>query len=136
MIKALLVLLTIGVPAAAQAAQLQAVTVATTGNVPGVIATQTNQLVVACTYAGEANPVPCIDPDSLAANAATFSVDSTAATVNGDGVLTGVSTGTVHVTATVGGVASPPLPLVVLSIPPGTYVLEYQNVVIGTFTIP
>lgn len=97
------------------------VVIATTGDVPGLIATASNQLLVTCQYASS-HVTDCTD------RPITFVSSSPAtATISPSGKITGLKTGKTLLTATVDGVKSQPLPLVVLSIPSGVYTVKLTN---------
>jgi hypothetical protein len=110
---------------------LTGVSLATTGGVTGLFVGNTNQLVATCAYS-DGSTTNCTTTDSHGNVAGSYSSSSGAhATVGAStGLVTGVAAGTTNLTAQTGGFTSPGLPLTVLAIPSGVYIITLSGPVL------
>jgi hypothetical protein len=113
------------------AVSLTGVSLTTTGGVTGLFVGHTNQLVATCTYS-DGSTTNCTTTDSHGNVAGSYSSSSSAhATVSAStGLVTGVAAGTTNLTAQAGSFTSTALPLSVLAIPSGVYVITLSGPVI------
>ena len=115
----------------APAVSLTGVSLATTGGVTGLFVGHTNQLVATCAYS-DGSTTNCTTTDIHGNVAGSYSSSSSAhATVGAStGLVTGVAAGTTNLTAQAGSFTSAALPLTVLAIPSGVYVITLSGPVI------
>jgi hypothetical protein len=115
----------------APAVSLTGVSLATAGGVTGLFVGHTNQLAATCTYS-DGSTTNCTTTDSHGNVAGSYSSSSSAhATVGAStGLVTGVAAGTTNLTAQAGSFTSAALPLTVLAIPSGAYVIILNGPVI------
>jgi hypothetical protein len=115
----------------APAVSLTGVSLATTGGVTGLFVGYTNQLVATCAYS-DGSTTNCTTTDSHGNVAGSYSSSSSAhATVGAStGLVTGVAAGTTNLTAHAGSFTSAALPLTVLAIPSGVYIITLSGPVI------
>jgi hypothetical protein len=115
----------------APAVSLTGVSLATTGGVTGLFVGYTNQLVATCAYS-DGSTTNCTTTDSHGNVAGSYSSSSsTHATVGAStGLVTGVAAGTTNLTAHAGSFTSAALPLTVLAMPSGVYIITLSGPVI------
>jgi uncharacterized protein YjdB len=110
---------------------LTGVSVGTAGGVTGLFVGHTNQLIATCTYS-DGSTTNCTTTDSHGNVAGTYTSSNTAAATVGSasGLVTGVAAGTTNLTATAGSISSPAVPLTVLAMPSGIYVITVSGPVL------
>ena len=115
----------------APAVSLTGVSLATTGGVTGLFVGYTNQLVATCAYS-DGSTTNCTTTDSHGNVGGSYSSSSSAhATVGAStGLVSGVAAGTTNLTAHAGSFSSAALPLTVLALPSGVYIITLSGPVI------
>jgi Chitobiase/beta-hexosaminidase C-terminal domain/Bacterial Ig-like domain (group 2) len=108
----------------APAVNLTGISIATSGGVTGVFLGQTNQLIATCLYS-DGSTTNCTTTDSHGNVASAYSSATPAhATVNAtSGLVTAVAVGTTMLTGTAGSFTSTAIPLAVLAMPSGVYII-------------
>jgi len=109
----------------AAAVTLTGVSLSTAGGVTGLFVGSTNQLKATCTYS-DGSSDDCTTTDAHGTLAHSWTSTNTAhATVNATtGLTTGVAAGTTTYTAVAGSFTSSALPLTILAVPSGTYIIN------------
>jgi hypothetical protein len=110
------------------AVSLTGLSIATTGGVTGLFVGQTNQLVATCTYS-DGSTTNCTTTDSHGNVAGSYASSSSShATVGAStGLVTAVAAGTTNLTGHVGSFTSSALPLSVLPLPTGVYIITISG---------
>jgi hypothetical protein len=118
------------------AVSLTGLSIATAGGVTGLFVGQTNQLVATCTYS-DGSTTTCTTTDSHGNVAGSYASSSSShATVGAStGLVTAVGAGTTNLTAQVGSFTSSALPLNVLTVPTGIYIITISGPVKFTGTV-
>jgi uncharacterized protein YjdB len=111
------------------------VSLASAGGVTGIAIGGTNQLQAICTYS-DGSTTSCNTLDAHGNNVTAWTSSNTSfATVNTAGLVTGVASGLPSFTATAGGHTSAALPLTVSLIPSGNYTITIKGPVTITGTV-
>jgi Chitobiase/beta-hexosaminidase C-terminal domain/Bacterial Ig-like domain (group 2) len=119
---------TFGLTISNPAVTLTSLSLATTGGITGLFVGSTNQLIAICGYS-DGSHTNCTSTDSHGNKASTY-VSSTPgyATVGSTtGLVTGVAVGTTTLTGVAGSFTSTAIPLTVLAVPSGIYVITISG---------
>ena len=119
----------------APSVSLTNVSLVTTGGATSLGVGGTNQLTAICTYSdGSTTHCNTADAHGTAVTGWTSS-NQALATVSGSGLVTGLATGLVTLTATAGGLTSAGLPLTISLLPPGNYTITLEGPVTISGTV-
>jgi hypothetical protein len=115
---------------------LTGVSVATAGGVTGLFIGHTNQLAATCMYS-DGSSTNCTTTDSHGNVASNYASSNTSQATVGSatGLVTGVAAGTTNLTAQAGSFTSPAVPLTVLAMPSGVYVITISGPVAFAGTV-
>ncbi len=110
------------------AVTLTGVSLSTAGGVTGLFVGSSNQLKATCTYSdGSSDDCTATDTHGNHAGSYTSSNSSHATVGASTGLVSGIAAGMTNLSATVGSFHSPDLPLTVLAVPTGIYIITIEG---------